>query len=81
MGVANGAHSEYTRRTLYATSCPNLNHRRSDAAVRFCPSCGEVVGQSIAVRHCQEALHAKERMEHSVFCVHCGKRLIPKQGR
>ena len=25
------------------TPCSNLNHRRTDAPVRFCPSCGETV--------------------------------------
>lgn len=61
--------------------CPNLNHRRSDAAVRFCPSCGEVVSQSVVAKHCSETLHAKERLEHSAFCVHCGQKLIMGPGR
>ena len=61
--------------------CQNLNHRRSDAAVRFCPSCGEVVGQSVPTQRCTEAAHAKGRMEHSTFCVHCGKQLIQVPGR
>jgi len=60
--------------------CQNLNHRRSDAAVRFCPSCGEVVGQNVPIQRCQESVHARERMDHSRFCVHCGKQLIASPG-
>lgn len=63
------------------SSCQNLNHRRSDATVRFCPSCGEVVSQGVPIQRCPETLHAKERMEHSKFCVHCGKQLMQQHGR
>ena len=29
-------------------TCPNLNHRRTDAPVRFCPTCGGVVNGNAA---------------------------------
>jgi len=28
-----------------ARSCPNFNHGRGDAPVRFCPDCGEVLNE------------------------------------
>lgn len=57
-------------------SCPNLNHRRADAPVRFCSMCGEVVNENIQLRRCTEEKHAKRRREMSKYCVDCGKQLI-----
>jgi hypothetical protein len=37
-----------------AGKCPNLNHRRADAPVRFCPTSGEVVNENlptVSARH------------------------------
>jgi hypothetical protein len=57
-------------------SCDNMNHRRANAPVAHCPQCGRVVNASIGRRHCTEAAHAQARRERSVFCVHCGERLV-----
>lgn len=59
-----------------ASNCPNLNHRRSDAPVGHCPQCGETVNARFHVAKCSEVQHDTARREHSVFCVHCGLRLI-----
>jgi predicted RNA-binding Zn-ribbon protein involved in translation (DUF1610 family) len=53
-----------------------MNHRRSDAPVRFCPTCGEAVNAKVAIKRCREAEHAKRRREQSRFCVYCGEQLI-----
>ncbi len=58
------------------TSCPNLNHKRSDAPVRFCPMCGEVVNKNIPARKCTEEEHARSRRERNKYCLHCGEQLI-----
>jgi len=57
------------------TPCENLNHRRSDAPVRFCPQCGAVVNARIAARRCNEASHDRSRRNHNFFCVDCGEML------
>jgi hypothetical protein len=57
-------------------ACDNMNHRRSDAPVGYCPQCGGVVNARMGSRQCSEAAHAQARRERSVFCVHCGARLI-----
>lgn len=59
-----------------AATCPNLNHRRSDAPVGYCPQCGSHVNAAIRAAICTEAQHAASRRAQSVFCVHCGQRLI-----
>ena len=56
--------------------CPNLNHRRSNAPVRCCPSCGGVVNAAVSPRHCASTRHDDQRRRQSVFCVDCGQRLI-----
>jgi hypothetical protein len=61
---------------MNATSCTNLNHRRSDAPVRFCPQCGEVVNRGVAPHRCRETEHAHRRQNRDEFCVDCGERLI-----
>jgi hypothetical protein len=58
-----------------ATPCPNLNHRRSDAPVRFCPGCGELVNGKVNLARCAPARHDARRREGSAFCVDCGERL------
>jgi hypothetical protein len=55
--------------------CTNLNHRRSESPVRFCPQCGVVVNAHIAERQCSEVNHARSRRSHSPFCVDCGDTL------
>ena len=56
--------------------CPNLNHRRSDAPVRCCPSCGGVVNPKVGPARCQSSRHDVQRRGGSAFCVDCGERLI-----
>jgi ribosomal protein L37AE/L43A len=61
-------------------SCTNLNHRRSDAPVAHCPECGEVVNAGVGRRRCTEVEHAVARRARSVFCVHCGQKLVGASG-
>ena len=56
--------------------CPNFNHRRSNAGVRFCPMCGGVVNENVPVKKCSAEKHDKDRRNRSVYCVDCGSRLI-----
>jgi hypothetical protein len=58
-----------------ALLCPNLNHRRSDAPVRFCPSCGGVVNGKVTSIRCASTNHDARRRGGSIFCVDCGERL------
>ncbi len=60
--------------------CTNMNHGRTNAPVRFCPTCGVVVNKS-ANGQCDEAKHASQRKNRSAFCHDCGKSLIQKAGR
>ena len=41
--------------------CPNFNHRRSNAPVRCCSICGEVVNEKIPTKACKEEEHANSR--------------------
>jgi hypothetical protein len=59
-----------------ATTCPNLNHRRSDAPVGHCPQCGDLVNPQYHVVGCQEERHAAARRQQCMYCVHCGVQLI-----
>ncbi len=56
--------------------CPNMNHRRSDAPVRYCPSCGEVVNTNVLAKICGGKEHAERRMNRNKYCVHCGLQLM-----
>jgi rRNA maturation protein Nop10 len=56
--------------------CPNMNHRRRDSPVAFCPDCGEVVNVEIPRRSCKEDSHVKQRRGRSHHCVDCGEQLI-----
>ena len=58
--------------------CENLNHRRSDAPVRHCPICGDVVNETLPIRRCPQDDHARMRRERNGFCVHCGEQLIER---
>jgi len=69
-------HSGRCDLVMRASSCSNMNHRRSDAPVRFCPNCGEVVNVAIAIKSCSEEVHATKRKNMETFCVDCGERLI-----
>lgn len=61
------------------TPCPNLNHRRSDAPVRFCPQCGGTVNAGQPIRACTNDSHAAARRQQTTYCAHCGVRLITSQ--
>jgi hypothetical protein len=53
--------------------CDNLNHRRADAPVAYCPQCGRCVNATARRPHtCDNATHAKARRERDAWCVHCG---------
>jgi hypothetical protein len=56
--------------------CSNLNHRRSDAPVGHCPQCGGVVNSRFHVAKCSEDQHAALRRQQTVYCIHCGTKLI-----
>ncbi len=57
-------------------ACPNFNHGRANAPVRFCPSCGGVVNNDLPLKNCTQAEHAKARRERNKHCVYCGEQLI-----
>jgi len=61
---------------MQATSCPNFNHRRADAPVRFCPDCGGVVNEAVSAQRCSEEKHAEKRRQMSKYCIDCGEQLI-----
>jgi hypothetical protein len=63
-----------------ASPCSNLNHRRSDAPVRFCPSCGETVNAKVSLVRCPSARHDHQRRGGSTFCIDCGERLATRVG-
>lgn len=54
--------------------CPNMNHSRSNAPVKYCPNCGEIVNRQ-AQRKCDGEKHAHLRKSGNTFCVDCGKKL------
>ena len=57
--------------------CLNLNHRRTNALVRFCPMCGELMNKNIPMSgKCSTASHAKKRREINKYCFDCGEQLI-----
>jgi len=58
------------------SGCPNLNHRRGNAPVRFCPKCGEVVNAGVPLQRCAEDKHSKQRRDRNRCCVDCGEQLI-----
>jgi hypothetical protein len=56
--------------------CENMNHRRANSPVPYCPQCGGVVNRDIPARKCSAEEHAITRRQGSVFCVGCGVQLI-----
>jgi len=56
--------------------CPNMNHKRTDAPVRYCPKCGEVVNENIILKKCSDAEHAVSRKDRYKHCTDCGLQLI-----
>ncbi len=61
--------------------CTNLNHRRTESPVRFCPQCGTVVNARITSRQCSEGNHARSRRNQNLFCVDCGDTLRSSSSR
>lgn len=57
-------------------ACENMNHRRPDSPVPYCPQCGGVVNRGLPPRVCSPEQHALSRRQGSVFCVGCGAQLI-----
>lgn len=56
--------------------CDNMNHRRANAPVGYCPQCGRVVNEQHRSRGCDEREHNAARRTQTTFCVTCGTRLI-----
>ncbi len=48
-----------------------MNHSRSNAPIKFCPSCGEKVGAVYTIK-CDEQKHSIRRKDRDQFCVDCG---------
>ena len=63
------------------TPCQNLNHRRSDAPVRYCPQCGGTVNSACPSAVCTEDRHTAARRQQSIYCAYCGVRLIEASPR
>ncbi len=56
--------------------CLNLNHRRSNAPVRHCPSCGDIVNDAVPAALCSERDHDDKRRHRDHYCIGCGVQLI-----
>ena len=56
--------------------CQNMNHRRANSPVPYCPQCGGVVNRELPRRACTAEQHAVSRRQGSTFCVGCGVQLI-----
>ncbi len=56
--------------------CLNTNHSRTNAPVRFCPMCGEVVNINIPIKNCTQDEHAISRRDGNTYCVNCSEQLI-----
>jgi len=56
-----------------------MNHRRTNAPVRFCSQCGEVVNGDLSTKRCSLEEHARRRRDREVFCVQCGERLVTQR--
>lgn len=57
-------------------TCPNLNHRRMNPPVRYCPNCGKLVNGTLLAKKCSEQEHAEMRRSRNEYCVDCGEQLI-----
>ncbi len=56
--------------------CPNYNHGRKNVAVRYCPNCGDLLNENIAVQECSVEAHEKRREYQNKYCFDCGEQLI-----
>ena len=59
-----------------SSPCPNLNHGRSPAPVRYCPDCGQVVNPDLMRKRCTPEDHATERRNRRKFCSDCGHQVM-----
>ncbi len=57
-------------------ACDNLNHRRAQVSIRYCPSCGVLLNDRLAVRQCSHAAHVAAMRDRTTFCSDCGGRII-----
>jgi hypothetical protein len=57
-------------------ACENMNHRRTNSPVPYCPQCGGVVNRDLPRVVCSGDYHAVSRRGGSKFCVKCGLQLI-----
>ena len=64
---------------MIAASCDNMNHRRANSPVAYCPQCGRVVNDRIGQGRCEEERHAAARRRQSEYCVDCGEHLIVRR--
>lgn len=56
--------------------CSNLNHRITNAPVRYCPMCGEIVNNNIPTCECPAEDHAKKRRERKSIVLIAASRLF-----
>ncbi len=55
------------------TSCPNMNHSKSNPQVVYCPNCGEkFTGQTPQKKTCNQEIHKLRRKDRSLYCHDCG---------
>lgn len=54
--------------------CANMNHSRSNAPIKFCPTCGEIVNR-LAQGRCDKITHMALRKDRHAFCTTCGEKL------
>ena len=64
---------------MQSARCPNANHSRTNAPVRYCPMCGDVVNGNMPTKRCREEEHAKSRRDQNKYCVDCGEQLIKER--
>ena len=59
----------------YLPRCPNMNHGRLNAPIRFCPNCGDKVNAQIPNK-CDGSKHPSLRKDRQMFCHQCGEKLM-----
>jgi hypothetical protein len=57
-----------------AVRCPNMNHNKSNAPCKYCPSCGKVVNAGLHTK-CDHQKHFARRKDRDQFCIDCGQSL------
>ena len=62
-------------------TCNNMNHRRANSPVAYCPQCGGLVNPNVPRQPCSAEQHALSRRKRSVFCVECGVQLVVGPGQ